>query len=217
MDNSRSISVSVVHGDLRQADFPIAVGHYRGDVIVHAEAALDTALGGALRHRFDLGIYPGDIGTSEIILDGVHPPGAIVVGLGPVGELTPERLRQVFAKALRRYALASLEDGANADKPRSAAFSALLIGTDGGAFGGLADSINSVIRSAIDANRSLTHSALADRVWIDKIEFVELYEDIAIRAARVVAELARRACPRAWPRRKYRGHSAARQAAWGPR
>ena len=179
----------MVHCDLRQANYPIAVGHYRGDVIVHAESALDAALGGALRHRFDLGVYPGELGTSDIFRHGVHPPGAIVVGLGPVGELTPERLRLVFAMALRHYALAVVEDGTNGDGCHSAAFSTVLVGSDGAAFGGITDSIHSVIRGAVDANRSLSEAGLADRVRIDKIEFVELYEDVAIRAAHVVDEL----------------------------
>jgi hypothetical protein len=189
MHDSPTLGISVVHGDLRQASYPIAVGHYRGDVIVHAEVALDAALGGVLRHRFDLGVYPGEIGTSEIVRDGVHPPGAIVIGLGPVGELTPERLRLVFATALRHYVLAVAEDRTNGHERRSAAFSTVLVGTDGGAFGGITDSMHAIILGAVDANRSVSESGLVDRVWIDKIEFVELYEDIAIRAMHVVEEL----------------------------
>jgi CHAT domain-containing protein len=189
MEDDQTLSVGVVHCDLRQANYPIAVGHYLGDVIVHAEAVLDATLGGALRRRFDLGLYPGKIGTSEIFRHGVHPPGAIVIGLGPVGELTPERLRVAFAMALRRYALRVAESGKDADGCRSAAFSTLLVGTDGGAFGGIADSIYAIIRGAVDANRSLTETGLANRVRIDRIEFVELYEDVAIRAAHVVDEL----------------------------
>jgi hypothetical protein len=58
---------------------------------------------------------------------------AIVVGLGPVGELTPERLRLVFAMALRRHALAVLEG-----HQRWTALGCLqhcLVGTDGGGSG----------------------------------------------------------------------------------
>jgi hypothetical protein len=39
-----------------------------GDAIVHAESVLDEALGGPLRQRFDLGVYPGHVGTSEIVV-----------------------------------------------------------------------------------------------------------------------------------------------------
>ncbi len=183
----------MVHSHLRQAIYPVAVGHYYRDVIVNAEAALDAALDGALRRRFDLGVYPGEVGTSEIFLHGLHPPGAIVIGLGPVGDLTSERLRLVFAKALRRFALAVLENetSESESKSRSAAFSALLVGTDGGALGGISDSIHAIVRGAIAANRSLAETGLADRVFIDKIEFVELYEDVAIQAAHIVDDLPR--------------------------
>jgi len=186
MGEPRALKVGVVHCDLRQARYPVAVGHYRGDVIVHAETRLDALLDGVLRRRFDLGIYPGEIGTSEIVRRGTHPPGAIVVGLGPVGELTPERLRSVFAPALRRYALAVEEDRAEA---AGIAFSSVLIGTDGGAFAGVTDSIHAIVRAAVDVNRALSDARLADRIWIDRIEFIELYEDVAIRAARAVQDL----------------------------
>ena len=42
------LTVSVLHSHLRQADYPVAIGHYRDDTIVSAEAALDVALGGRL-------------------------------------------------------------------------------------------------------------------------------------------------------------------------
>ena len=37
MQDDQTLNVGVVHCDLRQASYPIAVGHYLGDVIVHAE------------------------------------------------------------------------------------------------------------------------------------------------------------------------------------
>src|SRR4051812_24918331 len=103
-DDQVTIEVTVTHGDLRHAAYPLAVGHYRQDVIVSAEAQLNTALGNVLRQRFDLGRYPGPIGTHAIVRHGIRPKGAIVVGLGDVGELTPERLRETFAAALKEYA-----------------------------------------------------------------------------------------------------------------
>jgi tetratricopeptide (TPR) repeat protein len=186
MSEPRALSIGVVHCDLRQAQYPVAVGHYVGDVIVHAESVLDEALGGSLRQRFDLGIYPGHVGTSEIIVHGIHPPGAIVVGLGSVGELTPERLRAIFGSALRLYALKKAEGSTG---PTTVRFSSVLVGTDGGAFAGVTDSIHSIVRAALDVNKALSDARLAERVWLDKIEFVELYEDVAIRAARVVQEM----------------------------
>jgi len=54
-DDQVTIEVSVTHGDLRYAAYPLAVGHYRQDVIVSAESQLNVALGNVLRQRFDLG------------------------------------------------------------------------------------------------------------------------------------------------------------------
>jgi CHAT domain-containing protein len=197
-----AITVSLAHGHLRYAAYPLAVGHYRQDVIVSAEAALNASLGNVLRERFDVGRYPGAIGTCAIIRNTRRPKGAIVVGLGDVGELTPERLRETFAVALKEYALSVSRDRdplPEGRSYRSAAFSTLLVGSDGGSAGTLADSIYAIVRAAIDTNRALGDSkrpvagrddtTLFDSVRIDAIEFVELYEDTATRAGHVIATL----------------------------
>jgi CHAT domain-containing protein len=191
-DDQVTIQVTVTHGDLRHAAYPLAVGHYRQDVIVSAEAQLNAALGNVLRQRFDLGRYPGRIGTHAIFRHGIRPRGAIVVGLGDVGELTPERLRETFAAALKEYALEVAHDPrspVNERGYRSAAFSTLLVGTDGGSSGTLADAVLAILRAAVDTNRALGNSALLGTVRIDAVEFVELYEDTATRAAHVIADL----------------------------
>src|SRR5262249_25140029 len=115
----------------------------------------------------------------------------IVVGLGPVGELTPERLRLSFATALRRYAMAVAERKTMSDggKRRSAAFSSVFVGTDGGGGGGQIDSVQAHIPAGVEGERSLKEARLDEKVRIDAIEFVELYEDVAIRAAHVLGDL----------------------------
>ena len=64
-----TIELSVVHGHLAFARFPVLVGHYSGDVFAGTEARLDRALGSRLSDRRKLGLYPGGIGTSAILLD----------------------------------------------------------------------------------------------------------------------------------------------------
>lgn len=187
-----TVAVSLTHGHLRHAQYPLAVGHYRHDVIVSAEAALNESLDNVLRERFDLGRYPGPLGTFAIVRRAARPKGAIVVGLGDVGELTPQRLRETFAVALKEYALEVARDpptSATKAGYRSAAFSTLLVGTDGGGSGTLADSIFAILRATIDTNRALRNSGLLGRVRIDAVEFVELFEDTATRAAHVIADL----------------------------
>jgi hypothetical protein len=190
--DAAAVKVSLTHGHLRYAQHPLAVGHYRHDVIVSAEAALNASLGNVLRERFDLGRYPGPLGSFAIVRHTARPKGAIVVGLGDVGELTPQGLRETFAVALKEYALDIVRDPLTPESAsgwRSAAFSTLLVGTDGAGAGTLADSIFAILRAAIDTNRALRVGGLLGKVRIDAVEFVELYEDTATRAAHVIADL----------------------------
>ncbi|TXC67299.1 hypothetical protein FSC37_21205 [Piscinibacter aquaticus] len=87
---SATLRVSIRHGDLRYARFPVMVGHYAGDTIVSAEAALDWQMKGdqpqgPLSRRRDLGLYPGPHGTHAVFFNDDPnrlPEGALVVGLG---------------------------------------------------------------------------------------------------------------------------------------
>lgn len=194
--------VGVRHGDLRYAPFPVLVGHYAGDTIVSAEAALDRQMRGAeregpLSRRRDLGLYPGPLGTHAVFFHGESrdaPRGALVVGLGDVGELSPQPLQSGVRDVLLEYALRLLqrhdEVGGSAAAPRlDAGVSALLIGTGAGSLS-LRDSLEAMVRGALDANRKLEDSRLAHRVRIARLEFIELFEDVAIGAARDLAALA---------------------------
>jgi tetratricopeptide (TPR) repeat protein len=182
------LSISVLHSHLRQAEYPLAIGHYRDDTIVSAEAALDVALGGRLSRRLHLDVYVGSAGATEILrLPGAHPPGAIVIGLGDVGDLTPERLTKLIAHAAVRYAV-RVADASSTGTWVSAAFSTLLVGNDSGSMT-TADSIRAIVRGVLEANRRLRATKMWDRVRIDRLQFVELFEDIAEQAAHIVNAL----------------------------
>jgi tetratricopeptide (TPR) repeat protein/pimeloyl-ACP methyl ester carboxylesterase len=182
------LTVSVLHSHLRQADHPVAIGHYRDDTIVSAEAALDVALGGRLSRRLDLDVYAGSAGAVEVLsVPGAHPPGAIVIGLGEVGDLTPEKLARLVANAAVRHAV-RVADASGGPGWASAAMSTLLIGTDSGSIT-LADSIRSIVRGVLEANRRLRATRLWERVRVDRLQFVELFEDVAEQAAHVINSL----------------------------
>ena len=200
MDTPR-LHVGVRHGDLRYAPFPVLVGHYAGDTIVSAEAALDRQMRGAeregpLARRRDLGLYPGPLGTHAVFFHGESrdaPRGALVVGLGQVGELSPQPLQSGVRDVLLEYALRLLqrhdESGGPAAAPRlDASVSALLVGTGAGSLS-LRDSLEAMVRGALDANRKLEDSRLTHRIRIARLEFIELFEDVAIGAARDLAAL----------------------------
>ncbi|MGH8718766.1 MAG: CHAT domain-containing protein, partial [Burkholderiales bacterium] len=187
--------VSITHGDLAYARHPVAVGHYRGDTIVSAEAYLDAVLDGRLRDRSRLDLYPGSLGTCEVFLNPDKygkPGGAIVIGLGQVGELSPGGLTMAVARAALSYSLqvAECPDDRFGDirgVPRSARITSLLIGTGAGGMT-VRDSIESILQGVAGANRRLNEIGFESRVWIDAIEFIELWQDVAIHAA---AELTR--------------------------
>lgn len=184
-----SLRVSVVHTDLLNARYPVAVGHYKNDVLVGAERALDRALNGRLSQLSQLGIYPGDVSTAEVVrIKDADVQGALIVGLGEFGEARRDRVRNGVTAVALRYALRVLNES---DQPtaqgwRSAAFSALLLGTYSSGQMTIADSVSAIIQGALQANRLLRRQGLWDEVRIDEVEIVELYEDIATQAAHAV-------------------------------
>lgn len=190
------VALTIRHGDLAYASHPICVGHYMGDTIVSAEAHLDRRLDGALTRRVRLGLYPGPIGTHEVFINQQpreKPSGALIVGLGHVGELSPGTLESGIGKAIMNYALTVSDwpDDRFGPKgtPRSASLTCLLIGTG---FGCMTpkDSIESILRGVRTANQRLAETGVNDdQVLVDKIEFLELYEDVAILAARALTTI----------------------------
>ena len=183
------IQVSIRHGDLAYARHPVVVGHYLGDTVISAEAALDGRLGGALSRRLQLGLYPGKIGTHALFfnekLNG-NPGGAVVIGLGQVGDLAPGLLEAGVRNALIDYALQVAqwpdERFGPARAVRSAAVSCLLVGSGAGGVT-VRDSVEAILQGAVAANNRLEQADMNDRVLIDGIEFLELFEDVALAAA----------------------------------
>jgi hypothetical protein len=189
------IEVSIRHGNLTYARHPVIVGHYQGDTVVSAEAALDRQLGGHLTRRLDLGIYPGPLGSHTVLLNDsptAKPMGALVVGLGQIGGLSPGLLEASVRDALLDFALkvAYWPDArfGEAGRPRSAAVTCLLVGTGAGGLP-VGDSLEAILRAAIATNRALAEQQLDGRVLIDRLELLELYEDVAISAAEALGRI----------------------------
>lgn len=215
---TRKVRVSMIHGNLSRASSPVAVGHYEGDTIVSAEAYLDWQLNGRLRERQCLGLYPDTLNTSAVVLNdgqrhqgGTHP-GAIVVGLGMVGDLTPGGLISTMADAVVNYALKCLETERERRRIAGGAVSGseelkiplttLLIGTGGGGMS-LVDSLQSLLRGVLQANRRLgqrertktpeseeqPEHAVNLTATIETVEVLELYQDRAIQATKALLDL----------------------------
>jgi len=190
----KPVRVSVYHGNLSFCSDPVAVGHYEGDGLYSAEKALNHHLNGRLNARHALGQYPGPEGTVEVILNdkGEKPGGAIIVGLGKAGELSPYKLTQTMAKALQDYGFKAVESD-RVGKDGEISISTLLIGT-GGMGLSVTNSVDAILNGVLQANRNFT--LLADtmparehldyNVRIGEVRFIELFLDQAILATRAL-------------------------------
>jgi pimeloyl-ACP methyl ester carboxylesterase/tetratricopeptide (TPR) repeat protein len=179
------LKVSVCHGDLTAARHAVAVGHYAGDSITGAEAALDARLGGALQRRHLLGVYPGTEGSCDIFASETSAWGAIVIGLGQVGDLTATGLSRSFTDALLRYVTRQpLKE--KVETPGSFRVSSTLIGSGRGWGLGIKESIRALIEGTRHANELLSVDGHAR---IIELEFLELFEDRAIQALKAAREL----------------------------
>lgn len=193
------IDVRVAHGNLAFAQYPVAVGHYVGDAIVSAERQIDQFLDGMLSQRYRLGIYPESLETSATFFNAAAAPngsrnlkGAIVVGLGTAGTLTAAGLRRTFTRAMLEYVTEAKERGPRelrgeaAGDECSLGVSALLIGAGMGGIG-VKDSVYAILQAIKMANERL--DAARDSHRISRLEFIELYEDRALQAAKALNEL----------------------------
>ncbi|MFC0668690.1 CHAT domain-containing protein [Azotobacter chroococcum] len=214
------IEISIRHGDLSYARHPVMVGHYYGDTILSAERTLDQQLDEALSQRLELGLYPGRLDTHALFFNqhpNAKPAGAIVVGLGQVGDLTPSLLEAGIRAALLDYALqvAQCSDDrfGPSGSPRHARVSCLLVGTGPGGIT-VRDSLETILRAAIATNARLDDADLEDRVILDRLEFLEVYEDVAIAAAeglRQILSVGEFAATVHWPAREVESGRAGRR------
>ena len=88
------------------------------------------------------------------------PGGAIIVGLGKAGELSPRKLTQAFANAMREYGIVMAESN-RLGEGAELAVTTLLIGA-GGMGLSVANSIDAILNGVLQANK--TFSQMEDRL-----------------------------------------------------
>lgn len=187
------IEVSVTNGNLRFAKFPVLAGHYEVDAILKSEKVIDEQLDGELSRLRQLGLYPGGIGSNQIVLS---PPtshkkfkGAVIVGLGVPGELTGYLLTQSIEKGISRYlTICNTGQEINTDNRQTSGISVIAIANS---YGGLStdSSIRSIILGIQKANRNI-HSTYHGKIrGIEEIEIIEIYHDRALSILKAVKRL----------------------------
>lgn len=174
------LHVTVINGDLRYASYPLLTGHFLNDGITSAEAQVDKQLKYALSDRNHMGIYPGEIGSSEIFLphEGSFR-GAVIIGLGPLSSFTAYQLTQTVQQAVCKYLLDVDEHKTKVQKGSGLGISTLIIGSG---YGGL--SIENATRAILQGTQQANEKVqkLKNKSWsvIEHLEFVELFEDAAL-------------------------------------
>ncbi|MFN2189771.1 MAG: CHAT domain-containing protein [Candidatus Promineifilaceae bacterium] len=182
--------LEVTNSDVRNAKHPVFVGHYKGDPIVSAEAALDRAVDGKLTRDLRLGRYPGSIETARVYEPSDKIRGVVVVGLGDAGTLRRLSLERSLRTAMLEYALENLpEEGQSIIELYLSSF---LIGTFGGTHISVDESVATLTEAALETNKLLESQNLASRVRIRGIEIIELYRDIATAAGHASRRVAER-------------------------
>lgn len=202
-----TLHISVVHGDLNHTNYPILLGHYEGDTIAGAERVVDKMVDGALSQRYQLGRYPGRNGTAAVALApsseiqkilGVQH-GAIVIGLGKWGELTPSLLTQAISQGVTEYCLHVYQCRGSVDSAKESeglTINSLLIGSNTSANIAVEDSVNAIVRGVVLANRALAQrSAEAQGPRLPRVvhvQFIERLLDVAVEAAKAAHRVKKR-------------------------
>ena len=126
-------TIEVVHGSLAGAEMPVLIGAYGNDSIRGSAKVLDDLLAGQLQRTFDQGRYPTQVGDAMVFLNPEHrakPGGAIVVGLGTLGDLLPGMLTRSLTSGLLEFARCNEQCG-RVGQPEDAQLGVctLLVGT----------------------------------------------------------------------------------------
>ncbi|WP_276501588.1 CHAT domain-containing protein [Terrimonas pollutisoli] len=186
------IRVSISNGDLKYSSYPLMAGHFINDGILYAEKAIDYNLRGVLTERYQLGLYPGEIGTSEVVI--THQKdfnGAIIVGLGDPGSLTAYQLTQSVEQGVAKYLLylnSKAPHTTNGVGIQQVGVSSLAIACS---YGGLSveKSIRAIIMGVQNANTKIRQTLREGAKTITHLEFIEQYQDRALGCLYVLNEI----------------------------
>ena len=183
---SPPVEVTVFHGGLDGAHYPVIVGHYRATPLSGAEGFIDGLIEHRLSERYELDDYPGAIGESLHVKAprrGRPHRGAVIVGLGDYGDLTPLALVETVREALVSYALDHADES-----PRDAlelGISSVLLAGTGDQGLNISASVRAIVDAIRKANRDLSTGPRSPRAryrWLQLWERNAPEAELAYRA-----------------------------------
>jgi CHAT domain-containing protein/pimeloyl-ACP methyl ester carboxylesterase len=184
------IRVSISNGDLKYSSFPVLAGHFKNDGILYAEKAIDYNMKGVLTERYRLGLYPGEIGSSEVVITGQKDfNGTIIVGLGDPGTLTAFQLSKSVEQGIAKYLLAlNGKTLPGNGKSSQVGVSSLAIACS---YGGLSveKSVRAIVLGIQNANSRIRQILREGAKTVTHLEFVEQYQDRALNCLYVLNEI----------------------------
>lgn len=205
-----TLQINVLAMNLSCIQVPLICGHYRGDPISGAEASIDqTLVNGALSQRQRLGLYSGELGNATVVLvprtaeevSRETGRGAVIIGLGDMGELTAEVVTQAVRSGVLRYLLNAvdqyaqvkrLDDPDKPDSPLALHIASLLLGTNSSAQLTVDESIRAITLGVLQANREYDAVCAGPKgraAAVTRLDIVEMFVDAAICAGYAVATL----------------------------
>ncbi|PZX55837.1 CHAT domain-containing protein [Algoriphagus chordae] len=191
----KPVLVAVSHGDLKYAKYPVLAGHFEFDAILTTELAIDRQLGGELARLHGLGLYPGAIGTNQIVLNEDYSKspfkGGVIVGLGVPGELSGFALMNSVEKGVARYLTIKKENSNSQENEASTAINGISVIAIANAYGGLSteSSIRAIILGIQQANRNIQSVYKGKIRGIEEIEIVEIFNDKALSILKTIQRL----------------------------
>lgn len=191
------IRLRVVHGSLDYARHPLIVGHYLDDGVFGAVKRVDSKLQGQFSRALQFGLFSGAGGSALYLRsagpDGQAPayPGAILLGLGQIGELSPASLVDTVARGVLQFAFDHLHQDAwsRGAGPLELSLSTVLVGTSVRSLT-VRDSLAGVLQGVWRASQALANDRTLPRpVRIAAVEVIEWHEALALDAAYALESL----------------------------
>ncbi len=185
-DFDTPLRVSMIAGDLRNAKYPVMLGHFWQDGILNAEKALNRYLNNELEKQLRTGTYPQWIGDHYVYIDPKRSidycQGAVVLGLGNPINFNAIMLSATVRSGVIGYIreMARLKDFVGMSNDKELGITTLLVGSG---FGNLqvAESIRALIKGIRQANEYIAREE-EELQLVTQLEIIELYVNKAEEA-----------------------------------